>query len=112
MFLGACSSNPSRSASSNNSTTAESAQLTVGTEGTYPPFSFRDLKTGELAGYDIDVATEVAKRLNTKIEFVPTQYKSMLVSLDTKRFDFVANQVSVTPERKKQFTYGHFSQII
>lgn len=106
MVLAACGSNPSNSASGNNPTTAESGQLTVGTEGTYPPFSFRDLKTGELAGYDIDVATEVAKRLKSKIEFVPTQWKSMLASLDAKRFDFVANQVSVTPEREKQYAFS------
>ncbi|WP_295656822.1 transporter substrate-binding domain-containing protein, partial [uncultured Nocardioides sp.] len=27
----------------------------VGTEGTYPPFTFQDPETGELTGYDIDV---------------------------------------------------------
>lgn len=106
MVLAACSSNPTNSASSSNSAAESGQTLTVGTEGTYPPFSFRDLKTGGLAGYDIDVATEVAKRLNKKIDFVPTQWKSMLASLDAKRFDFVANQVSVTPEREKQYAFS------
>jgi len=44
--------------------------LLIGTEGTYPPFSFH--KNGKLTGYDIDVAKEVAKRLGLKAEFKET----------------------------------------
>jgi cystine transport system substrate-binding protein len=104
VVLVACGTNPT--ASSNGSTAESKQTLVVGTEGTYPPFSFRDLKSNQLAGYDIDIATEVAKRLGRQVEFVPTQWKSMLASLDAKRFDFVANQVSVTPEREKQFAFS------
>ncbi len=107
MILAACNSSSSNPATSSSPTTSALGQeLTVGTEGTYPPFSFRDLKTGELTGYDIEVAQEVAKRLGRPIQFVPTQWKSMLASLDAKRFDFVANQVTVTPEREKQFAFS------
>jgi cystine transport system substrate-binding protein len=107
MISVACGSSPTDSASNSTSPTAASGKpLTVGTEGTYPPFSFRDLKTGELTGYDLDVAKEVAKRLGRSVEFVPTQWKSMLASLDAKRFDFVANQVSVTPEREQQYAFS------
>ncbi|MBD2104478.1 transporter substrate-binding domain-containing protein [Leptolyngbya sp. FACHB-261] len=93
----------------NSSTSAPAASgpaLTVGTEATYPPFSFRDLQSGEIVGYDVDVAREVAKRLGREIEFVPTPWKSMLASLDAKRFDFVANQVSVSPERAQQYAFS------
>lgn len=101
-LLAACNN---RSTSGNTSTTTEKA-LTVGTEGTYPPFSFRDVKNNEITGYDIEVAKEVAKRLKRNVEFVPTQWKSMLASLDAKRFDFVANQVTVTPERQQQYSFS------
>jgi cystine transport system substrate-binding protein len=30
--------------------------LRIAMEGTYPPFNFKDQKTGQLAGYDVDVA--------------------------------------------------------
>lgn len=102
IVLAACNN---QSSSGSNSATAGQA-LTVGTEGTYPPFSFRDVKNNELTGYDIEVAREVAKRLNRDVEFVPTQWKSMLASLDAKRFDFVANQVTVTPEREQQYSFS------
>ncbi|MBE9181334.1 transporter substrate-binding domain-containing protein [Oculatella sp. LEGE 06141] len=102
----ACASNPTGSTASDTATDTAGQPLVVGTEGTYPPFSFRDLQTNELAGYDIDVAREVANRLGRPIEFVPTQWKSMLASLDARRFDFVANQVSVTPERQQQYAFS------
>lgn len=102
----ACNSNATSKSTSGSNAAKLNQKLTVGTEGTYPPFSFRDLESGNLAGYDIDVAKEVAKRLGREVEFVPTQWKSMLASLDAKRFDFVANQVSVTPEREKQYAFS------
>ncbi len=34
--------------------------LRVGTEGTYPPFSFKDPDTDELTGYDVAVMEAVA----------------------------------------------------
>ncbi|WP_199333870.1 transporter substrate-binding domain-containing protein [Oculatella sp. FACHB-28] len=105
VVLAACGSN-STDTSSDSPGASTDQPLTVGTEGTYPPFSFRDLQSNELTGYDIDIATEVAKRLGRPIEFVPTQWKSMLASLDAKRFDFVANQVSVTPEREQQYAFS------
>ncbi|SFE23105.1 amino acid ABC transporter substrate-binding protein, PAAT family [Bacillus sp. OV194] len=80
-------------------------ELTIGTEATYPPFSYRDKKTNEVTGYDVEVAKEVAKRLDMKPKVVPTEWKNMFSSLG-KRFDMVANQVTITPERKKQFAFS------
>ncbi|MFT0802652.1 cystine ABC transporter substrate-binding lipoprotein TcyA [Bacillus swezeyi] len=67
--------------------------LTVGTEGTYEPFTFHDKKTDKLTGYDVEVMKEVGKRLNLKVDFKETQWDSMFAGLNSKRFDVVANQV-------------------
>ncbi|WP_077735728.1 cystine ABC transporter substrate-binding lipoprotein TcyA [Bacillus sonorensis] len=67
--------------------------LTVGTEGTYEPFTFHDKKTDKLTGYDVEVIKGVAKRLNLKVDFKETQWDSMFAGLNSKRFDVVANQV-------------------
>jgi len=80
-----------------------SGVLRVGTEGTYAPFSYRDPTTGELAGYDVDVANAVADKLGVRTEFVTTPWDSIFAGLEAGRFDVVANQVSVTPERKAKY---------
>ncbi|GAA5345085.1 transporter substrate-binding domain-containing protein [Planifilum fimeticola] len=84
----------------------ERGEIRIGTEGTYKPFSFRDEKTNELTGYDVDVAREVAKRLGVKASFVETPWDAMMTGLKTGRFDTVANQVGITEERKKTFDFS------
>ena len=79
--------------------------LTVGTEGTYEPFTFHDKKTDKLTGYDVEVMQEVAKRLNLKAEFKETQWDSMFAGLNSKRFDVVANQVG-KKDRENQYDFS------
>ncbi len=77
--------------------------LTVGTEGTYAPFTYHD-DAGKLTGYDVEVTRAVAEKLGVKIDFKETQWDAMLAGLKAGRFDMVANQVSLTtPERQATF---------
>jgi His/Glu/Gln/Arg/opine family amino acid ABC transporter permease subunit len=77
--------------------------LRVGTEGVYAPFSYHDPTTGQLTGYDVDVARAVGDKLGVKVEFVETPWDSMFAALESKRFDVVANEVTITPERKQRY---------
>ena len=43
----------------------DEGKLVIGTEGTYPPFSFHDDK-GELTGFDVEIAREIAKHLGVE----------------------------------------------
>lgn len=81
-------------------------KLLVGTEGTYPPFTFHD-ESGELTGFDVEIAKEVAKRLGVKAEFQETQWDAMFAGLDAKRFDMIANQVGIKPEREEKYAFSN-----
>ena len=77
--------------------------ITVGTEGTYAPFTYHD-KDGKLTGYDVEVTRAVADKLGIKVEFKETQWDSTMAGLKAGRFDVVANQVGLTsPERQATF---------
>jgi len=77
--------------------------ITVGTEGTYAPFTYHD-ESGKLTGYDVEVTRAVAEKLGVKVEFKETNWDSMLAGLKAGRFDLVANQVALTtPERQAIF---------
>ena len=77
--------------------------INVGTEGTYPPFTYHD-ESGKLTGYDVEVTRAVADKMGVKVDFKETQWDAMLAGLDSKRFDMVANQVSLTtPERMAKY---------
>lgn len=77
--------------------------ITVGTEGTYAPFTYHDA-SGKLTGYDVEVTRAVAEKLGVTVEFKETQWDAMLAGLKGERFDLVANQVGLTsPERRATF---------
>ena len=76
--------------------------ITIGTEGTYAPFTYHD-STGKLTGFDIDIANEVFKRLNIKPKYIETKWDGMIAGLDAKRYDLVANEVAVRPDRLKKY---------
>ncbi|WP_297990157.1 amino acid ABC transporter substrate-binding protein [Anoxybacillus sp.] len=84
----------------------EKGELKIGTEGTYPPFTFHD-ETGELTGFDVDIAKEVAKRIGVKPVFVETQWDAMFAGLDAKRFDMIANQVGIRPDRQEKYDFSN-----
>ena len=88
-----------------NAKTIKEGVLTIATEGTYAPFSYYDDKN-ELKGYDVDIAREVAKKLNLKIEFLTAPWDAMLAAFDAGKADAVFNQVSITDERKKKYDYA------
>jgi len=81
---------------------ADSDTLRVGTEGTYSPFSYQG-PDGELTGYDVDVARAVGAKLGKQVEFVQTPWDAIFAGLESKRFDLVANQVTVNDERKAKY---------
>lgn len=81
-------------------------KLLIGTEGTYAPFTFHD-QSGKLTGYDIEVVTEVAKRIGVEPVFQETQWDAIFAGLDAKRFDVVANQVGIRPDRQEKYDFSN-----
>lgn len=74
--------------------------FTVGLDDTFAPMGFRDDK-GELVGFDIDLATAVAKEIGLKIEFKPINWDAKDMELKSKNIDCIWNGMSQTPEREK-----------
>lgn len=79
--------------------------LTIGTEGTYAPFTFHD-KNDKLTGFDVEVAEAVAKKAGYKVKFVETQWDSIFSGLNARRFDMIANQVGVNKERQEKYNFS------
>lgn len=78
----------------------------VGTEGTYPPFTFRDPETNELTGYDIEVAEAVAEEAGWRLEFVEGPFDALFPALDSGRVDMIANQITINPEREALYLFS------
>ena len=79
--------------------------LTVGLEGTYSPYSYRD-KSGKLTGFEVDLSKAVAKKLGLKVKFTQTKFDSLVAGLDSRKYDVVYNNMGKTKERTKKYTFA------
>lgn len=79
--------------------------LTVGTEGTYQPFTYHD-ESDTLTGYDVEVAKAIGEKMGVKVEFSEITWEGLLASLDNGTVDLVLNQVGVTDERKEKYDFS------
>jgi len=107
LVLAGCSgsSTPASSSAGDDLGLVSAGTLTVATEGTYRPFSFHD-ETGELVGFDVEIAEAVADKLDLEVKFQETQWDAIFAGLEAGRFDLIANQVSINPEREEKYLFS------
>lgn len=84
-----------------------SNKLIVGTSADFAPFSF--LENNQIVGFDIDIANEVASRLDMDIEIINRSFDMLIPELQLNKIHMIAAGMSTTEERKKQalFTEPH-----
>jgi cystine transport system substrate-binding protein len=80
--------------------------LRVAMEGTYPPFNYKDQKTGQMTGYDVEVARLLAARMGLKPEFISTEWSAILAGLNAGKYDVIISQVGITPQREQSFDFS------
>lgn len=80
--------------------------LRVAMEGSYPPFNFIDEKTGQMNGYDADVARLLGARLGLRVELLSTEWAAIFDGLADGKYDIIVSQVSITPMREQRFDFS------
>ncbi len=80
-------------------------KLSVGCEVGYPPFEdfAEDGKTP--IGYDVDIITEVARRLGLEVNIINTAWDGIFAGIDVN-YDVVCSAVTINPERKKEMLFS------
>lgn len=86
-------------------TVQEAGVLKVATPGTlYPTSYYNDDK--ELVGYEIDMMTEIGKRLDIEVEFVEIGVGEAFTSVDSGKVDVAVNNFDSTPERLEKYNFS------
>lgn len=80
--------------------------LKVGTTGDWNPMSMRDIATNSYVGYDIDVMTALAADLGVEIEFVATDWKTLVAGVSSGQYH-ITGSASVSPARAKAAGYSN-----
>jgi polar amino acid transport system substrate-binding protein len=79
-------------------------KLVVSTDAAYPPQS--ELKDGKWEGFDVDVATEIAKRLGVTVEFTAQDWTVITAGSWAGRWDVSVGSMTITGDRVKIFDFS------
>jgi len=72
---------------------------------TFVPWAMKD-KTGKLIGFEIDVATRLAKDMGVKVEFIPTKWAGIIPALLTGKFDVIIGGMGILPKRNQKVNFS------
>ena len=88
---------------------AQDLTLKVGAYPSNPPWQFKNEK-GEFEGFEVELAREIAKRMNAKIEIQDLGFQALFAATSSKRIDMAISSITITPERLKSqaFTQAHY----
>ncbi|OAJ59370.1 ABC transporter substrate-binding protein [Paraburkholderia ginsengiterrae] len=78
--------------------------LRVATEGTYPPWSFKD-SSGNLQGFDVDIANALCEQMKVKCQIIAQAWDGIIPGLQANRYDAIVASMSTTPARRKQVLF-------
>ena len=77
--------------------------LVLGLDDAFPPMGYKDTETGDIIGFDIDIAKEVCSRLGIELKLQPIDWNNKQSELENGNVDCLWNGFSKTPERDEQF---------
>jgi len=104
LALTACSSGGAGAGASNDLGTISAGTLRIGTTGDTKPYAYTE--DGELQGFDVEMAKEVAKRLGLETEFVTQEFSALLPAVANGQLDMAAASISDTAEREKTVDFS------
>ena len=93
------------SKASSSEGTLKKDTLIVGMDDAFAPMGFKD-ESGEITGFDVDLAKELGKRLNKEIVFQPIDWTMKESELKSGNIDFIWNGYTITNERKNKVDFS------
>jgi ABC-type amino acid transport substrate-binding protein len=99
----------STSSDSNWANIEQTGVIKVGTDPTWPPYQLRDNTTGEIVGFEVDLANACAAKLGKTIQWNDVAFDNIILSVQNGQLDMGVSGFSVTKERLEQvsFTLPH-----
>lgn len=76
----------------------KNGEIRIGTTGNQPPFSMKS-KSGELIGYEVDLAKALAEKMGVKLKLVQLPFSDLIGALKTGKIDAIMSGMTITPER-------------
>ncbi len=85
------------------------SSLTYGTAATFPPFEYKE--NAKATGFDIDMASELAKSLGLKTKTVDIDFDGLIPALGGKRVDIINSAMYINAERSKVVDFVPYMKV-
>lgn len=82
----------------------EAGALTIGTDASYAPNEFLDEDGSTIVGFDIDLFTALANKLDLDVEFENGAFPSLIAGVTSDRYDAAVSSFTINEERLEQVT--------
>jgi polar amino acid transport system substrate-binding protein len=79
-------------------------EIKIGMSGNQPPFSMK-AKSGDLIGYEVDIAKILAESMNVKLKIEQLPFGELLPALKEGKVDLVMSGMTMTPKRNLQAAF-------
>lgn len=87
---------------------ASAGRMRFCTDPTYPPAEFLEGRT--YAGFDIDIAKEIAGSMGVEAAFVQTGFDGIVAAVKARKCDALIAAMNVTPQREKQLAFVRYGK--
>jgi len=98
-FFGAATAKAQDSGGVTIESIKKSGTLRVGTWLQYKPEMWKDLQTGDIKGFWVDLARKMASDLGVQVQFVDSDWDGLIPGLEAGKFDIVLAQMAITSKR-------------
>lgn len=78
----------------------QAGEMKIAMTGAYPPFNFVNDKN-EVVGFDVEIGSEIARRLGVKPVIVTTAWDGILAGLLANKFDTICGSMTITDKRQE-----------
>lgn len=79
--------------------------LKIGIDVGYQPFEMKT-RSGQIIGFDIDLANMIASELGVKLEIINTEWDGVIAALLAGKFHLVMGGMTITPDRSKRVDFS------
>ena len=84
----------------------EAGEITIGVKFEVPPFGFKNVKTGEVEGFDVDVGNAIAADLGAKPKFIEALSDNRIPFLKDGTADLILSTMTINAERDEEIDFS------
>lgn len=84
----------------------EAGEITIGVKFEVPPFGFKNVQTGAVEGFDIDVAKAIADDIGAKPKYIEALSDNRIAFLKDGTADLIISTMTINAERDEEIDFS------